>query len=147
MQTKEKKDVVNINAKMEKVVNTENPEVETLKAEIEKLKSEIEKINLPESFEDKIKYFEKKKKLIDKRDKMTATIDNLINVFEEIRKEAEEDIFTSETFSIKLVKKSGYNNEQDLIKFRNPSIIAELVLFVTAKAEETLKALESEIRA
>lgn len=122
-------------------------EVEELKKENERLKTLVSSKQEPENLEEKIKYFEKKQELINRRNRMELSVINLKEVEAEVKKESEVDAFISENFSIKVTKKPNYGSEQEIIKFKNPVVIAELIEFLIEKATFKFNQIEAEINA
>lgn len=113
-----------------------------LKREIERLKGIISKG--PENFEEKIKYYERKQELI-KRLRITEDSYKKISEFlDEVSKEAQEDIFNSENFKFTIGKKRGYNDDE-IMKFSNPVIIADLLIYILDKLGRKREKIEKEI--
>ncbi len=121
----------------------ESPEVAVLKNEVERLRSLL--LQNPDSIEEKIKYFQRKQELIARLKKMDNYITSIENAQVEIEKEIEEDVFVSDSFSLRLARKSGYSSESDLFKFNNPDVINEVLKFVFQKMEAKRIAIEQEI--
>jgi len=120
-------------------------DVQALRQEVEILRAQVAKA--PQSLEDQINYFQKKQALVTRLHGLNASIANLIKYGEEIRKEAEEDIFSSEVYALRLSSKRGYSSEDDIFKFRNPVVIMELLTFVLEKMKQKREAIEMEIAA
>ena len=124
---------------------TDPAEVNALRQEVEQLRAQIAKA--PASLEDQINYFKRKQDLITRLNGISNSIFLLEKHGEDVRKEAEEDVFASEVFALKLSAKKGYSSEEDIFKFRNPAVISELISFVLARMQEKREAIEQEIAA
>lgn len=114
-----------------------------LRAEIERLKQQI--ASGPTSIEEKIKYYQKKQEQIQRLQSLTESGEVIRTHVESINHEAEEDVFISEKYKLVLTSKSGYSSESELIKFKNPVIISELLSFVLDKIEGKRLQIETEI--
>lgn len=125
--------------------NVEFSEVEILRQEVERLKSELSQT--PKSLGDRIDYFKRKQDLVDRLRRLELSINNVKQQSENVMKEVEEDVFTSENFAIKLTAKKGYSSEEDLFKFRNPEMINEVIVFLLSKMEAKRESLINEISA
>ena len=118
-------------------------ESQELKAEIERLKRLI--YAGPETIEEKIRYYQKKQELIERLQNLDGSKEVISTHIGEINKEAEIDAFESEQYKLMLTCKNGYSSEKELLKFRNPVIISELLSFVLAKIDGKRQLIEAEI--
>lgn len=130
-------------AKVVEFKPAESTEVAVLRNEIERLRSLL--LQNPDSIEEKIKYFQRKQELIARLKKMDNYITSIEDAREEIEEEIQEDVFISDSFSLRLVRKSGYSSESDLFKFSNPDVINEVLNFIFQKMEAKRITIEQEI--
>lgn len=135
-------------------VKTEQPKILPLQAatsiESQELKEEVQRLRAiiaagPETFADKIKYYQRKQELIERLNNLQATEEIITTHFEEIEKESKEDIFVSEQYKLTLTSKSVYSSEKEILKFRHPDIIAELLLYLIDKVNRKKQNIEAEI--
>ena len=135
-------------------VKPEQPAPEKTQAETshesQLLKQEVERLRAiiaagPETIQDKIKYYQHKQELIERLQSLEATEEILANHLEEINKEAEQDLFLSEQYKLNLTVKSGYSGEKEILTFRHPVIITEMLLFLIEKVSSKKQNIESEI--
>lgn len=110
-----------------KAPKTPKNEVETLKAEIKLLQNKLS--NQYENIEDKILFFEKKQALVNRLKTLDAFANSIILVSAELEKETEKNDFFTETYFLKILKKSGYSTETELLKIQNPIVIGEVLKF------------------
>ena len=120
-------------------------DVQALRNEVEKLRAQVARA--PQSLEDQISYFQRKQQLVTRLQGLNVSIRQLEQKSEEILKEAEEDVFSSENYALKLAVKKGYSSEEDVFKFRNPAVIYELLNYVLGKMYSKREAIEEEITA
>lgn len=113
-----------------------------LRQEIERLKGIIAKS--PEDFESKIKYYERKQELIKRLRVTEESYKRISDFFDEVSKEAAEDIFQSENFKLTIGKKRGYNDDE-VMKFSDPVIIGDLLIFILDKLGRKREKIEKEI--
>lgn len=144
-ETKNAIEAAALQAENEQTQEPENPELRRLRNEVELLRSQLNR--QPENLDDQIKFFKRKQELINRLGLLLSSIDRLEEHTEAVRKEAEEDIFSSENYALKLTAKKGYSSEEDIFKFRNSAIIAELLNFVHARMMEKKEGIEEEIAA
>lgn len=117
---------------------------EELKARIKKLEAQLSQG--PESFDDKIKYYQRKQELIEQLQQFDTTHDIIKQHLQAVNKEHNEDIFTSDNYSIVITgKKQGGYSEAEILKFKNPSVISDLLSFILAKVEAKQNSLQFEI--
>lgn len=107
--------------------------LEELEKENSVLKQKLQAI--PEDFDERVLYFQQKRELIKQLDKLTTSRDRILMVTEQLDQELEEDEFLSPSFSVRVTKKPNYGSEEDVFKLHSPTIIKELIEFVTAKIE------------
>lgn len=134
-----------LQAETETTQQAESPEMQRLKNEVETLRAQVNR--QPVNLDDQIKFFKRKQELISRLGMLDFSIEKLEEHTEAVRKEAEEDIFSSENYSLRLVAKKGYSSEEDIFKFRNSAIITELLTFVHARMLEKKEGIEQEIAA
>jgi len=117
---------------------------EELKARIKKLEAQLSQG--PESFDDKIKYYQRKQELIEQLHQFDTTHAIIKQHLQTVNKEHNEDIFTSDNYSIVITgKKQGGYSEAEILKFKNPSVISDLLSFILAKVEAKRNSLQFEI--
>ena len=102
-------------------------EVERLKAQVKELSERLQ--SEPKTLVERIQYFKTKDEQIKRLNTLEGYADTITTVLGDVKKVSEEDGFFSDTFCLKVVKKSGYNSEQDLLKVRNPTVIGEVLRF------------------
>ena len=118
-------------------------EVRELRREVEQLRAQVAKA--PQSLDEQINYFQRKQQLVSRLNSLNSSILTLEKHGEEVRKEAEEDVFSSEVYALRLSSKKGYSSEEEVFKFRNPTVITELLNFVLSRMIEKREAIENEI--
>lgn len=120
----------------------ENPE--ELRREIERLKAQLSKN--PETFDDLINYFQRKQELINQLQQFENTHGTIKQHLQVVNKEHNEDIFSSDNYSLVIMgkKQAGYG-ESEILKFKNPSVIADLLSYVLAKVESKMNEIQYEI--
>lgn len=126
-----------------KLVET-TPKVEDLVKENEKLKKKL--LAMPEKLEDKITFFQRKQDLIKKYNRMEKNANVLIEHREKLSELSEEDGFTNEEYFLSVNCKANYR-DNDVFKFTNPVVIAELIDFVLKNMEAKRELLKVEISA
>lgn len=117
---------------------------EELKAEVIRLRALLAKS--PENLDDKIKFYQRKQELIKRLENLENTFTIINEHVDQVSKEAAEDLFTSDTYKLSLTIKKGYNSESDVLQFRNPVIIAELLAFVLARVARKRDDVQNEIQ-
>jgi hypothetical protein len=53
--------------------------------------------------------------------------------------------FPQKFYALRLSSKKGYSSEEEVFKFRNPTVITELLNFVLSRMIEKREAIENEI--
>lgn len=98
-----------------------------------------------QSIEDKIQYYQRKQVLISRFHGLENTQNTISEHQANIQKEAGEDVFMSDQYKLTLSVKSGYSSERDLLTFRNPEILGEMLAFVQARIKIKLDQVSREI--
>jgi len=114
-----------------------------LEAENSQLRAKL--AQSPENFEERVKYYQRKQELI----KRLASLDNSHQTIEEhineVSKEAAEDLFVSDSYKLTVTVKNGYSSEREVLNFRNPVIISDLLSFVLDKVGRKRQQVQTEI--
>lgn len=100
-----------------------------------------------QTIEQKIEYYQKKQELIQRFHALEDTNNVLSDHLEGLGKETGEDIFMSDQYKLTLTVKSGYSSEREILKFRNPEILAELLAFIQGKIAGKMDQVGREIAA
>lgn len=98
-----------------------------------------------QSIEDKIEYYQKKQELIKRFHSLETSSTVLADQMAAMAKETEEDVFLSDQFKLTLTVKSGYSSEREILTFRNPQILSELLAFMQSKITAKLDQVALEI--
>lgn len=98
-----------------------------------------------QSIEDKIEYYQKKQELIKRFHSLETSSTVLADQMAAMQKEAEEDVFLSDQFKLTLTVKSGYSSEREILTFRNPAILSELLAFMQVKINSKMDQVALEI--
>jgi hypothetical protein len=123
-------------------VNQDN-KVQELEAEILRLQAKL--AQSPENFEERVKYYQRKQELIKRLESLQSTHSIITEQIVAISKEAAEDVFISDAYKLTVTVKNGYSSERDVLNFRNPVIIADLLSFVVGKVGEKRDQIQAEI--
>jgi hypothetical protein len=102
-------------------------EVERLKAQVKELNERLQ--SQPQTLVERIQYFKTKDEQIKRLNTLEGYADTITTVLGEVEKASQEDGFFSDVYSLKVLKKSGYSSEQELLKIRNPKVIGEVLQF------------------
>jgi len=117
---------------------------EELKREIERLKAQLSKN--PETFDDLINYYQRKQELINQLQQLETTHGIIKQHLQVTNKEHNEDIFSSDNYSLVIMgKKQGGYGEGEILKFKNPSVIADLLNYVLGKVQAKMNEIQFEI--
>ena len=117
---------------------------EELKREIERLKAQLSKN--PETFDDLINYYQRKQELINQLQQLENTHGIIKQHLQGTNKEHNEDIFSSDNYSLVIMgKKQGGYGEAEILKFKNPSVIGDLLNFVLGKVQSKMNEIQFEI--
>lgn len=115
---------------------------EQLKARIKQLEAKL--AEGPASFEERVKYYQRKQELIQQLQSLNETFDSITEQLTNVGKDTAAEMFTTENFKLALSVKHGYNDKEILI-FRNPAIIGELLMFLLKKVEAKRNHIQFEI--
>lgn len=125
-------------------VTTQEQTPEELKREIERLKAQLSKN--PESFDDLINYYQRKQELINQLQQLETTHGVIKQHLQVTNKEHNEDIFSSDNYSLVIMgKKQGGYGEAEILKFKNPSVIGDLLSYVLGKVQAKMNEIQFEI--
>jgi predicted Zn-dependent peptidase len=129
------------------VVNQEQSQEQTpeeLKREIERLKAQLSKS--PETFDDLINYYQRKQELISQLQQLENTHGIIKQHLQVTTKEHNDEIFSSENYSLVIMgKKQGGYGEGEILKFKNPSVITDLLSYVLGKVQAKMNEIQFEI--
>ncbi|EMS34626.1 hypothetical protein C943_03313 [Mariniradius saccharolyticus AK6] len=123
----------------------ESAEIQILKDQVAALQALIEA--QPKSLEEKIEYFKNKQVLMKRLATLDEYADSLATIVTEVDKESDADPFQTENFTLKVTKKQGYSSENDVLKMRNPKVIAEVIRFALGSIDTKRHELQNQINA
>jgi len=98
-----------------------------------------------QSIEEKIQYYQRKQELIQRYKSLEESSTKIMEHVESLQKEKGEDVFISEAYKLALTVKSGYRDEREILTFRDPDIMGEMLHYVLGKIATKLQKLSREI--
>ncbi|MBC7382833.1 MAG: hypothetical protein H7296_07525 [Bacteroidia bacterium] len=134
-------------ATMVKVPSAETQEKTTLELlkEVESLKSKLE--TLPKSFEEKTLFYSQKQSLINRHAKLEAYQKQIEELAEDLKKENDENNFSSQEYHIEIYKKQSNYKDDSIAKITNPVIIKDVISFIMLKIADRLQVYKTLIEA
>jgi SMC interacting uncharacterized protein involved in chromosome segregation len=122
--------------------NTEpKSEIDALKEQIQKLQTQLEA--QPKTLEERIQYFKVKEDQLKKLSVLDRYADTLATVVNEVDKAGDEDAFYTDSYSLKVTQKQGYSGETELLKVRNPRVIAEVLRYALGSIDTKRQELQT----
>ncbi len=101
-----------------------------LKTQLAEFQKKLEE--QPQTLEAKIKYFQEKQENIRKLNVLDGYVESLMEVGKDVQEESENDEFSTERFAVRISKKANSYREEfeDLVKIKNPVLVAELLGYI-----------------
>lgn len=134
------------NSKVKKVAQkneVKNPTVSELQKKIKELENKLSQE--PKSFEEKLSFYQEKQELIRKKVKLDGNKEVFTKHLEALQPMAEANDFDNKDYSLRL-----YGDEygrDEVIKIKNPVVIAELLEFLIQKIDDKRNELKALIEA